>query len=523
MRFKIAYFIFFILCLGSLFFYSNDFNDFDITPKKYFSILFSSVFLLVVFFCNLNSIISINWINFIKNLFGIVFFSCSILALYSIMQFFDICKSLSVFKVSANFSNPAGLAVSLLIGFSIGLYFCNKKEFKSVYKIILIVEILMVFSIVVSFSRAAILGLIVLFCVSLLKKSKKNKGFIRFLLSICVVFSIGGLYCLKMDSAKGRILIWKCSLNMIKDKPLFGFGYNGFKKNYMSYQADFFNKNPENEFVKVADNTLDPFNEYIGILVNYGIVGFVIFLLCFIFLLRSYFRKKSRESEVAMLSLVGISTFSFFSYAFYYPFVWIVSILCIFVIIGPFKLIISSFLRVLVSLTAITVHIALCSYCIYRINAELIWKKSMIELTMLENKNSIFSNYEFLLPVLGSNYYFMYNYSAELYRDEQYVKSLQMAYRCRELITDYYLELIVVENLIKLKCYHEAINVAYKLHDMCPNRFKPLYYLLEIYKLIDDSINANQIADEIIQKKVKIPSEEVSFIIYNAKKYLMSK
>ena len=49
---------------------------------------------------------------------------------------------------------------------------------------------------------------------------------------------------MKKDSADGRLLVWICSMNMIKDNLLLGWGIGGFEAHYMDYQASYFERNP---------------------------------------------------------------------------------------------------------------------------------------------------------------------------------------------------------------------------------------------------------------------------------------
>ncbi|WP_300852089.1 O-antigen ligase family protein, partial [uncultured Bacteroides sp.] len=81
------------------------------------------------------------------------------------------------------------------------------------------------------------------------------------------------LYLHKKDSGNGRLLIWRVSCEMIKDAPLWGHGVDGFQKNYMLYQASFFNKYPTHKWRMLADDNSFAFNEYIKFVVEHGAVA----------------------------------------------------------------------------------------------------------------------------------------------------------------------------------------------------------------------------------------------------------
>lgn len=70
---------------------------------------------------------------------------------------------------------------------------------------------------------------------------------------------------------------------MIKDNPVTGYGSGGFLANYMNYQAEYFARDTDNKYAMLAGDVKHPFNEYILLVVNYGLIGFLLFLLLFIF------------------------------------------------------------------------------------------------------------------------------------------------------------------------------------------------------------------------------------------------
>ena len=84
---------------------------------------------------------------------------------------------------------------------------------------------------------------------------------------------------------------------MIKDKPLTGFGYKGFQANYMSNQAQYFGKNPHSRFKQLADNVTQPFNEFIKIAVNYGILGLLLYVLLISIIFWKLLKSKHPQKE----------------------------------------------------------------------------------------------------------------------------------------------------------------------------------------------------------------------------------
>lgn len=94
-----------------------------------------------------------------------------------------------------------------------------------------------------------------------------------------VVIGLGILiFNYRADSAKARLLIWRVSADMIADNPIAGHGIGAFNRQYMLYQADYFEQNPDSQFRMVADNTAHPYNEFLHIWIELGIVGLALIL-----------------------------------------------------------------------------------------------------------------------------------------------------------------------------------------------------------------------------------------------------
>ncbi|WP_449435982.1 O-antigen ligase family protein [Pedobacter steynii] len=107
------------------------------------------------------------------------------------------------------------------------------------------------------------------------------------LLTMTIIFStvlITTLIYLKIPSALGRLFIWQNSFEMFCQKPIFGWGFGGFEKSYLNQQAIYFKNNLSSDSYKykiVAEGVSSPFNEYLKILVEYGIIGVVCLTIAF--------------------------------------------------------------------------------------------------------------------------------------------------------------------------------------------------------------------------------------------------
>ena len=69
---------------------------------------------------------------------------------------------------------------------------------------------------------------------------------------------------------------------MWADNPLFGTGTGGWLANYMHFQADFFALHPLSSWGMLADNAVCPYNEFLHIAAEQGLLGLVLvgWMLC---------------------------------------------------------------------------------------------------------------------------------------------------------------------------------------------------------------------------------------------------
>lgn len=122
-----------------------------------------------------------------------------------------------------------------------------------------------------------------------------------------------------------RLLMWKTTFNMIKDKPILGSGIGTFKMNYLNYQAKILKDNPY--YIKFSGNAREAHNEYLQMWAELGIVGLGLFLLIFYFFYKTVFiflkRKLNIENKIIVLGLfMGITCFlihSLFAFPLHVP------------------------------------------------------------------------------------------------------------------------------------------------------------------------------------------------------------
>jgi O-antigen ligase len=94
-----------------------------------------------------------------------------------------------------------------------------------------------------------------------------------------------------------RLLNWKNTYQMIKDKPLLGSGIGTFKMNYLDYQAEFLKNNPS--YTEYWVFPREAHNEYLQIGAELGLLGLGIFLIiiCIFYSAIIKFLKKEQNNK----------------------------------------------------------------------------------------------------------------------------------------------------------------------------------------------------------------------------------
>ena len=508
-------YLFFFLCAISIFTWSTLMVDSSIAPKWYYScvLLFVGMIILSI------KKIAGRGVQINTRVFAhIIVALCTIQALYGILKNLNISDYLSGYRATGSFDNPAGFASCLSVALPfIWFFICsdNRPIFKNIYSL---TAFFLIIAVCLSGSRAGIISVVITTGWWWFGSFRiKNRTKI-ILFTVLLIFIGLGAYFVKKDSADGRILIWKCSWEMVKDSPLFGHGPGGFKAHYMDYQADYLALHSNSSYAQLADMVQHPFNEYLLILVNYGIIGFLCLLIVIGFAVYSYFHKPTLFGKAALCSLLALGVFSLFSYPFTYPFTWIIFIFCLYIL---FHNITSSFvINRFFSKSVFVLLFSLSIWSLYklqqRICAEWEWKK----IVSCNSKNAI-SSYPYLAKVLANDCYFLYNYAVVLFENDRFKESLVIARQCRDYWANYELEILLGDICKNLQMYQEAEGHYLKASMMCPCRFHPLNFLFDLYIEIGNEERALQVAEEIIEKPIKVRSLAATQIKNKMKKTLL--
>jgi O-antigen ligase len=445
-----------------------------------------------------------------------------------------------IFNNTGLFGGFTALSLVVCLGF-LFFFHSGKEKFNSLILIIIISSIFL-FAIQVynSGSRAswlAVFGVIIFLLHKIIPIWKKRLTFInpgkfhnplvtRFLsiliiLIILLLFS-KNLYTIKKDSADGRLLIAMVSIEMIEEAPVFGSGISGFMADYLSRQANYFRSQPDSAFKTFADDVETPFNEYLKILIEQGIIGLLLFAALIYLIFEKELPINTQHYIILTIQrsiLLFILIFALFSYPFdKLPFL----VLFIFSIASlsqnrrpvyninlkektqlKIPLLILFFFSFLISMKiAINAHI-------YSGSCKT-WNRALTDFP--NNREQSLNILKNLHKILDNNPIFLTTYGKALSLGEHYEEAaavLEKAVNGRPFSTSY----------IELgKCY-EALEIPEKAFSCweranftVPSRFTPLYLTMKLHFKNKNCDSAQKCAEQLLNKKIKIENSEIDYM-----------
>lgn len=93
-----------------------------------------------------------------------------------------------------------------------------------------------------------------------------------------------------------RIRLWQTSINMIKDKPIWGIGLGNFGKLFDRYKVE-----------GTYDTTCHPHNDFLNVAVNSGLLGLLAYLSIWAVFLYSTIKSAFKNKKTGIIEAVQIS------------------------------------------------------------------------------------------------------------------------------------------------------------------------------------------------------------------------
>ncbi|MBD3588845.1 O-antigen ligase [Bacteroides sp. GM023] len=478
----------FYFCLTS----KNEFNFFEITQWSAFFLCY----------CIARKISQKQWCLWGIVLLGIIEATIAICQKAHWIDSFH-----STFNMTGTFTNPGPLGGFLAIAMTIIFGFYLEYQEHSWTKLLLLFIIVLLLAIIIlTDSRASWLAALfgTGYLIFLKKKEHGNSlsniskvGIIIFVL----LFSAFAYYY-KKNSANGRLLIWRVSSEMLADAPLMGKGIGNFKKEYMHYQARYFKSHPHSSYATLADNTTYPYNEFLLIGVEQGMVG-LIFILCIIVSALKYASYQNYH-KIYPSSFITLLIFSLFSYPSNVVLLWLLVPL----LLGGIQCKKSRSISTSYKFQLVEWFVYICfltqffwgSYRYYELknNVKKLYSLSPQESKKakiyLEKSRTELQSTPRLLDVYAQYYY--QNFPPSV--------SLSVLKQATSIIPSSELYCHLGDSYKKLNQMDEAV-VCYTLaSEMVPNRIQPKYKLFCLYRDRKDTIQMKKAAFEALHIKVKV-------------------
>jgi len=280
------------------------------------------------------------------NTFIYLFFIISFLiSTYTLVQYYGLDPYLSdLHRLSSTIGQKNWIsnyiAMVFPIAFSYFLLEKNNKKIKSVYFLlltILYVTLLICQSrgIWISIGLTLILATFIITKFKLWELFKKNKQWLVCLLFVFLIATVTystenplnksrltvaeraiSTFDKYDPSINTRLLIWRTTLEMIKNYPVAGSGIGTFRMNYLKYQAGTLDENPH--YIKYSNNAEEAHNEYLQMWAEIGIIGLGIFLIIIIIIYSQFWKffKRERDNKRKIIGcglILGISCYLFHS------------------------------------------------------------------------------------------------------------------------------------------------------------------------------------------------------------------
>ncbi len=514
-----------VITFGGIFLTSERLMNVENDAKAYF-IEISILLLLIPCFASSKGYSQLKKSLCSHNLYIGISAACLSLSLYGILQYVGTIPSRHVaFTITGTYENPAGFAAAQAAMFPYVYSLCLDKRRSGVIRCIAFVtSIACILTVVLSGSRAGVLAIcaatavLTAFGTEMMTFFKTHRWMWIPLFFVLIVLSLL-MYLAKAESANGRLFIWNRCLELISNRPWFGYGTNGFNKCYMDVQAAYFNAHPDSSYVMLADNIIHPFNEFILLTVNYGFIGLFVAITLLVYIIVRLFRSDNRIRATGISVVVSVFVMSQFSYPFHYAAVWYIVALAVL----PAFICHNSDKEVF---KPIYVHVTLTF--LLSLQLVVILRMAYLDMKWAEmSKRSLAGNTERMLPYyeemkskMKHNALFLYNYAAELNYIGRYEESLLITKECKNGWNDYDVQILLANNLENTGQIDYAIDAYRKASDMIPCRFEPLESMMMLYQNKGDTLNAVKIARRITSKPTKVQSSRVQQIKTEAQEIL---
>jgi O-antigen polymerase len=448
------------------------------------------------------------------------------------------------FVVTGHFFNPAVYAnyIVALAPFCISAYFLYPKDaryFTLIKYASIITGLIGILVLPITYCRAAWIAIgATCFLIVLLKYRHLLSGFYKYKIRAVLVFvllfsAFFFLFRIKVNSALGRLDIWKISINIVKKHPLSGIGYGKFEGEYIKYQGQFFAQNKtEVDRIGRSDVIRFPYNICLQILCEQGVIGLTIFFFLLYSLyrsLRSVLEKKDEFGTYLAITIFSSEMAIIICGQFSYPFDIVPVLIVFFVNAGlmsglsePIKLnhtITAKFKKGFRKPSPGSVAFAVFLCCI----SIAVFDRAKTRHDAYKRWMYLFSNgkgsaqLSSIYPVLQDDNEFVVYYTEQLFKEKKYGRIIEVLEEYNSHYTSPYNILTIARAYAAVNQKVNAENNFLLAVNMLPNRFENRFLLARFYYENNMFDKAIEISNEILNMRIKVPSVTADDIKKKAK------
>lgn len=452
----------------------------------------------------------------------------------------------SLFRTTGSFFNPGpyGGFIALVLPLALHYWLAFRQKNKWIGYLFLFTGAILLMVLPATLSRTAWIAAVV-GCLTVLLLNTRFQAKLRFfrkqhkkwcihgviILSLLMVVISYGIYHLKKDSADGRLFMWRITALAIEDSHLKGIGLGGFRAAYANAQMDYFKSGEATATEKIVAGSPEyAFNEYLQLFLEQGILGFMLFLMLSLHIIRSGIRNKQAS---AAGSFVSLSVFAFASYPYQlwqFPVAWVLlaATCTAYPCMNNYRMSRfnwkQAFFLTLLSAVLFTTSIACFSRQKVFIQARKEWKRSQPLYTM-KAYESVADEYMKLYPRLNHEPRFVFEYGVILNATGQREKADSIFTRGLKISSDPMFYNVKGRNHHEMGEYNKAEACYMNSTWLLPGRVYPYFLLTRLYA---DPFNyrpekMQHAAKEVLEKEPKVYSRAIRDMQNEVKKVLIEK
>lgn len=304
------------------------------------------------------------------------------------------------------------------------------------------------------------------------KAHRKKMIFVGITGLIILLLAGIAIFQLKVNSANGRMFMWKINCLAITEKPLAGHGIGNFAQAYGEAQEAYFAGGDYSEQEElVAGSPEYAFNEYLQVAIECGIPTLASILLFIGFCL---WRGIAEKRFSACGGIISLLMFSFSSYPMQFPgFVLALAFLLATCVLGRSRIMLTVF-ALIVGLYGVN-----CwknnryKECRQWTNCKMLYKIQAYEAAK--------EGYEKLYPALKERGAFLFEYGHCLHKLKEQDASIKILKEAATRSSDPMILNVIGKNYQEKENYQEAEKWLLRSTNRLPGRIYPYYLLVKLY------------------------------------------